>query len=73
MFKLFQHLYPSHEWLPWKFGDFWTEKNIINNIKQYMLPWFKDHLKIVDMSGWYQLTYTLLQQYDGTMVCIGKN
>ena len=53
MSKLLNHVYPEHDWLPWKF-DFVPANGWDNNIRKFMESAWKD-LKINKYEDWYNI------------------
>lgn len=60
-------LYPNHEWLEWKFNsvsrNYWTS---IHNQRAFFL-WLGKQLNITAMSGWYNVSNSVLAKHGGAV------
>src|SRR5688572_7922102 len=65
IFTMLQHIYPTFQFLPWKFDQvpkgFWPK---IENQKTY-ITWLEQQLNINKKEDWYHVTTTQIFQYHG--------
>jgi hypothetical protein len=57
-----RHIYPQHEWLPWKFSKssrhFWDS----NNNQKFFLNWLGKELHINEMDDWYRVSHVAIKR-----------
>jgi hypothetical protein len=65
-------LFPEYEWLPWKFAhtvsNFWDN---VNNQRKFM-DWATSHMKMKDLSDWYNITQREYSQFGGLTLLVKK-
>jgi hypothetical protein len=66
LIKCLQALYPTHEWLEWKFSTvtsmFWAD---ISNQRKYFV-WLKNEIGIKQYSDWYDVDVNVLKKHRGS-------
>lgn len=58
-FDMLQHVYPKHEWLPWKFHHmkkkYWDDHWDKNQVKK-LIDWLYNELHLRDIQDWYRVS-----------------